>query len=133
MPRLAAAAMLLSSALGPTGCRESTSPFADPTASGILARRVIATPTADGILISNQTDRPVYLHVIEQGAMALDDWAPFVSGAGLSPGDNSVELWASIRGYSPSAAVYVVAWWRAEIGANGSRQAGPIQYVRVTR
>ena len=104
--------------------------------NGIQAGYVALTATADGILVTNQTSRPIHLIAMERSLSALLDWIPCTSGAGCTaqaPGEQRLVPWSSVIGASQERREYLVYWWHAVAQPDGSVRAGTITNALVTR
>ena len=104
--------------------------------NGIQAGFVSFSATSAGILVTNQTERPIFVLAMERGMTALADWIPCVSGPGCTsqaPGEQRVIPWSSILGYAADRHEYAVYWWHAVSQPDGSVRAGTITSAVVTR
>ena len=108
-------------------CRETT---------GVDAGSLDVTPTADGLVVFNHSDRAAYIRAIEGSMTPLDDWAPCVSPQCNSRAASEQRVllpWSSVIGYGPDKKEYVVYWWYADALPDGSLRPGIINRVIVTR
>lgn len=104
--------------------------------NGIQAGYVALLATAEGILVTNQTSRPIHLMAVERSTAALINWAPCTTGTGcaaLAQGEQRLIPRNAILGSSPDRREYVVYWWHAITQADGSVRAGNITSAVVTR
>ncbi len=104
--------------------------------NGIQAGFVSFSATSAGILVTNQTERPIHVLAMERGMTALADWVPCVSGPSCpsqAPGEQRVIPWSAILGASPDRHEYSVYWWHAVAQPDGSVRAGTITSAVVTR
>ena len=103
---------------------------------GIQAGYVAFSATGDGILVNNQTSRPIHLIAMERGMSALADWVPCTSGStcpSQAPGEQRVIPWSAVLGATSDKKEYVVYWWHAVAQPDGSVRAGTITSAIVTR
>lgn len=108
----------------------------EPTEPGIQAGFVSVTPTSDGIVVVNQTSRPIYVFAVNAETLALLDWAPCTGGPScpaLAQGEQRVIPWVSVYGYAPNAKQYSVMWWHAVVMPDGTTRPSIVQGVLVTR
>ena len=121
--------LLLASAIALAGCEGG------PTESrGYelgMAGYVAVTPTAKGLVLSNQTEQLVYSIAFESELTTRIDWVAGVSGPSLVPGEQRVFDWSKIPGYATDKDGYVVYWWHAEALPDGSKRAGTINHISV--
>lgn len=104
--------------------------------NGIQAGYVSASARAEGILITNQTERPINVLAMERGMTALADWVPCTTGPGCAaqaPGEQRVIPWSQVLGAAPERKEYVVYWWHSLSQPDGSLRAGTITSVVITR
>jgi hypothetical protein len=102
---------------------------------GIAAGYVSVTPTDAGLTIVNQTDRPIYLFVVNAETLALLDWAPCTGGANcpaLAPGARRDIAWADVYWYVPNVKQYTVYWWNV-VQADGTPRADNMHNATVSR
>lgn len=130
---------ILSLLVAVAGCEaaSATAVSYEPATPGVLqAGYVAVTPTAEGLAVMNQTERPVYLFAIEQETDTRADWLPCTGGPGcpaLAQGERRVIAWSSVSGYAPEKRSYVLSWWHVEAKPDGSLRVGAIQRLIVTR
>ena len=123
-------ALVACSAASPTEISYETGP------SGVRGGYISVTATADGLTVSNVTERPVYLIAIEQETETRTDWIPCTGGSGCLPldqGERRVIAWSSVLGYAPERKSYVVSWWHSVRNADGTLRVDVIQRLLVTR
>lgn len=117
------------------GC-ETVDPFGPLEVSGIQAGTLSVAAATNGLTVTNQTERPVYLVAFEADLATLIDWIPCTGGSGCIPlaqGERRVVAWSSIAGYAPAKAHYIVYWWNTEVGPDGQPRATNIKTVTVSR
>jgi hypothetical protein len=74
---------------------------------------VAAQATADGIVATNATNRPVLYFAVEQGTLALITMAPCndVAVCPTIPARGTITIpWADVPGYAPTRHVYLLFW-----------------------
>jgi len=104
--------------------------------SGIAAGSVSVAPTATGITIVNQTERPVYLFAVNAETLALLDWAPCTGGTNcpaLAQGAQRDIAWADIYWYAPTVKQYTVYWWNVTVQPDGTARAENLHSVTISR
>jgi hypothetical protein len=128
---LAALALCLTSACSADSLTEASY---ESGPNGIQAGYVAFSATADGILVSNQTSRPIYLIAMERSLVPLLDWIPCTSGCpSQAPGEQRLVPWNSVVGASTDRREYQVYWWHAVSQPDGSLRAGNVTGAVVTR
>jgi hypothetical protein len=104
--------------------------------AGIQAGKITVSAGSDGLTLSNQTERVVYFTAFESDLATLIDWIPCTGGAGcksLVQGERRVVAWSTVAGYDSAKPRYLVYWWNADVGPDGSTRAANIQTVVVNR
>ncbi|MEO8336132.1 MAG: hypothetical protein ABI664_14230 [bacterium] len=105
-------------------------------APGIQAGYVGVTPTAAGLTIENQTERPIHLFAVNAETLALLDWIPCTGGEkcpALAPGARRDIPWADVFAYSANVKQYTVYWWNVTVQPDGSARADNLHNVTVSR
>jgi hypothetical protein len=76
--RLRRQMLVLALSIGVAACHASdlTEISYETPAPGIQGGYVSVTPTNDGLVVVNQTERPIYFVAINAEMLALWDWAP---------------------------------------------------------
>jgi hypothetical protein len=103
---------------------------------GIQAGYVGVTPTASGLRIVNQTERPVYLMAVNAETLALMYWAPCTGGEdcpALAQGEQREIPWASVTGYTAATKQFTVMWWNVLYPPSGTPQVENMHNVTITR
>jgi hypothetical protein len=137
--RLPRVVRILALAVVAAGCRSSdvTEISGESLAPGTHAGSVSVTPTSDGLVVVNQTERPIYLMAVNAELLALLDWAPCFGGTGcpaLPAGQQRLIPWSSVFGYtSASTKQYTVIWWHGLVLPDGTVRADGGGNVTVTR
>jgi hypothetical protein len=136
--RLPGQLLILTLFIGAAGCHASdlTEVSYDATTPGIQSGYVSVTPTSDGLVVVNQTERPIYFVAINAEMLALWDWAPCTGGSGcpaLAQGQQRLLPWSSVLGYDPSTKQFSLSWWHVTVMSDGSARADAVHTVSVTR
>ena len=129
---------ILALALLAAGCHSSdlTELSYETPAPGIQAGYVAVTPTGDGLVVVNQTERPIYLMAASRDILALLDWLACTGGdrcPALAPGQQRVIPWSLVVGFTPDTKQYTVFWWHVLVLRDGTRRADDVYNVSVTR
>ena len=104
--------------------------------AGIRAGEVTAEPSAEGIRIVNQTERPVAYRAYERDLAARTGVGACAGGPGcptLAPGAAATLSWSSVDGYDAGKTAYVLYWWQVYTEPDGTVRVGYLQHVLVTR
>jgi hypothetical protein len=132
--------LLVAFAVAPAGCRADaalTQTISYETGtSGIQGGYVRVTSTATGLVVDNQTERPIYLMAVNAEVLALLDWAPCTGGAScpsLVPSTKREIPWASVVFYQQSAKQFSVYWWNVTVQPDGAARADNVHSVNITR
>jgi hypothetical protein len=136
--RLPGQLLVLALSIGVPGCHPSdlTEISYETPVPGIQAGYVSVTPTSDGLVVFNQTERPIYFVAINAEMLALWDWAPCTAGAGcpaLAQGQQRLLPWSSVMGYDPSTKQFSLSWWHVVVLPDGTARADEVHTVSVTR
>lgn len=121
-----------------SGCRSSnlTEVSYEPETQGIQAGFVSVTPAAAGLVVVNQTERPVYFIAFERETGTRTDFRPCTGGVGcptVAQGESVTYPWSSVLGAAPDRPSYLLYWWHTVTGSDGTIRAGTMQNVSVTR
>jgi hypothetical protein len=121
-----------------TGCT-STGPTEVSYESGPLAddeRYVTVTAKAEGLVVVNQTELPVFYFAVERNAAAYTSFVTCgVSLAlcvGINPGATLTIPWASVAGFRPDAVEYLFSWYHV-VPVNGTLLVTSMTNVIVKR
>jgi hypothetical protein len=132
--------LLLALALAAAACgadAATTQVISDDTgAPGIQAGYVRVASTATGLVVDNQTERPIYFMAVNAEVLALLDWAPCTGGAScpsLVQGAKREIPWASVVFYQQSAKQFTVYWWNVTVQPDGTARADNVHNVTTTR
>jgi hypothetical protein len=104
--------------------------------NGIQAGYVRVTPTANGLTVVNQTERPIYLFAANAESLALLDWIPCTGGPAcqaLAQGASRDLPWSAVALYEPNVKQYTVYWWNVTVQSNGTARADNMHNLTVTR
>lgn len=118
-----ARSLLLGCALITSGCA-----LVEPKYEGTVD--VVAT--AEGIVVTNETNYAVQVHSIAEAALPLWDTYPCFEGTRVLPGERMTFAWASASQSSPAPGRYLVRWWR-DGTCSTNTDDGPHGGVTVTR
>jgi hypothetical protein len=108
----------------------------EPDVNGIWAGNVVASPTAAGVHIQNNTTAPIGYMVFEK-VFIMTSLARFgtcvdaVSCPAIAPGERKTIARNEITGYEPGAREAVVYWWHFVRGKDGALVADSIRSVAV--
>ncbi len=115
--------LVLALALTTSGCA-----LVEPTYSGT----VDVSATAEGILVSNETNYTVQVYSLAEAALPLWDTALCIGGTRLLPGETRSFVWASVYQSSPAPSRYRTMWWRDGTCSFGTDD-GPRGAMTVSR
>ena len=124
-------ACLLALALPAAGCADPLGPLIEQSLDVLPV-----TPTADGLVVVNRSSRDIYVLAIERGTTALVDWIPCVTLPSCVPqtaGTTRLLPWSRVLGFAPDRREYVVYWWGAVTGPDGTMIPDKVNNVVVTR
>lgn len=130
---------ILAFALAAAGCHSSdlTEISYETGPNGTQAGYVRITPTATGLTVANQTERPIYLMAVNAELLALLDWVPCTATgptcSSLAAGEQREIPWASVLGYSANTKQYTVYWWHSLVMPDGTLRPEEVHNVTVTR
>lgn len=140
LARLTRKALIAAVALAPVGCRAYAIATDDQVAqngpNGIQAGSVQVTPTATGLTVKNQTERPVYLFAVNAEMLALLDWAPCTGGSkcpALAQGASREIPWSDVTGYQANVKQYTVYCWNVTVQPDGTPRADNMHNLTVSR
>lgn len=88
--------------------------------------------TAEGIVVTNETNYAVQVHSIAEAALPLWDTYPCFEGTRVLPGETTTLAWATESQSYPAPNRYLVRWWR-DGTCSTSTDDGPRGGVTVTR
>jgi hypothetical protein len=142
--RLSRSLLLLALTVASAGCSaaEAVTPEVINDGCGIprtmdcAAGSLTVAPTATGLTIVNQAERPVYLFAINAETLALLDWAPCTGGTNcpaLAQGAQRDIPWAEVYWYAPSVKQYTVYWWTVTVQPDGTARADNVHNVTISR
>jgi hypothetical protein len=138
--RLSRPAVVLALALASWGCgAEAAVPTAisfETAPPGIQAGYVKIESRATGLVVDNQTERPIYLMVANAETLALMYWAPCTGGANclaLAQGQQREIPYTDALAYEASTKQYAVYWWNVIVQADGTPHVDNMHNVTVTR
>ncbi|MEO5815523.1 MAG: hypothetical protein ABIT20_09615 [Gemmatimonadaceae bacterium] len=141
--RLSRSFLSLALTLAASGCAASEVLTSAPEvksyetgSQGIQAGYVGVTPTASGLRIVNQTERPVHLMAVNADTLALLDWAPCTGGTNcpaLAQGAVRDIAWAAVMAYSAETKQFTVMWWNVVYPPSGTPRAENLHNITVTR
>ena len=139
--RLLGPALLLVLTLASSGCggADPAGPMAisyETEVNGIQAGYVRITPTPTGLLLDNQTERPIYSTALNAellASWALDYCTGGANCAPIAQGQRREIPWASVHGYAADTKLFTVVWWNAVGQADGTARAGNIHNININR
>ena len=107
----------------------------ESSTAGIQAGSVTVNVRADGLMVSNQTERQVWYFAVNRETLALLDWAPCVMDVcpSLRAGESRLIPWKDVVAYDPAAKEYSFMWWQAEVGPDGTKVPGKMYGVNFSR
>lgn len=87
---------------------------------------------SDKLVLTNLSDRDVFYFAVDQGTLALINWAPGVgeNQPKVKSGETIKIPLTDVTGYSGSTQVVVVNYWNAII-SDGQSKAGEIQSIKL--
>lgn len=88
---------------------------------------VVVSVGSESITITNGTDNDLRFFLVDQGSLALINWAPYCLSSGLiiHAGEKETIAFADIYGYREGSKI-VVHWWACH-EVNGKLEPGEIQ------
>lgn len=109
--------------LGPAVCVLLLAPACASSESARVPTDAVAVAAADGIRLTNRTDRPIYYAAFERGYSTRVMFAPCTDASrcpSIAPRQEAVIPFSLIGGYEPGKREAVVYWWTlAPAGAQG--------------